>query len=581
VVGFGTLVALAVGVVLFLGLSSAAKNTQELLQNQAEAVVDLIDQRIGERLSPAVAQAQWIADSFSKGNIDLANTQKLDAFMRGALGATPQIAGIAIVTPLGRSRRWTRDLQDAIDEDWSTNPGLLEWVESGRNQVGSSWRPPFWTATLNTTVVMQDTPLLRNGKYAGMLAQVVPIAELSEILQGVEQRTSMLPFILHGKERVLAHPGLSDWIPQDKAAEVPLPMLSEIGDTALQRIWTPDNASLYMLRDIQGANATGAQVGDDYYIYLYREIERFGPWTIGAYFNIDVRGSREFERLLVSLYAGLAVLIASVLIAAYAGRRVSKPVQLLSQAARAVETGGLEQAPEVPPSRIREFDDASRSFNAMVTGLRERELIRETLGRFVPEEVAQTLLSDGGQLQVTQTQATVLFCDLDGFTALTESLGPVGIMKLLNEYFEEMVAILEAHRGVVTQFQGDAILATFNVPVADPGHADNALHAALEMQAAVQTHEYAGQRVNNRIGVNTGSLVAGAVGAQGRLSYTVHGDAVNLAARLEAMNKDLGTRILVSGYTAPLVAGFNLRPVGETTVRGQTTPVALYELLAG
>ena len=138
-----------------------------------------------------------------------------------------------------------------------------------------------------------------------------------------------------------------------------------------------------------------------------------------------------------------------------------------------------------------------------------------------------------------------------------------------------MVEILERHRGVVTQFQGDAILATFNVPVPDPAHAANALRAAMEMQDATRHREFAGQRIGSRIGINTGPLVAGAVGAKGRLSYTVHGDAVNLAARLEALNKELGTRILVSGATAEQVEGFDLEPMGEVGVRGQTERVRI------
>ena len=174
----------------------------------------------------------------------------------------------------------------------------------------------------------------------------------------------------------------------------------------------------------------------------------------------------------------------------------------------------------------------------------------------------------------------MLFCDLEGFTSLTEQVGPQGIMSLLNEYFEDMVSTLERHHGVVTQFQGDAILATFNVPIEDPEHANKALQAALEMNAAVSAKKYAGHSVNHRIGINTGPVVAGAVGATGRLSYTVHGDAVNLASRLESLNKEYGSRILVSEHTVSLSSGFNFRRAGSTTVRGQSKPVELFELCA-
>ena len=165
----------------------------------------------------------------------------------------------------------------------------------------------------------------------------------------------------------------------------------------------------------------------------------------------------------------------------------------------------------------------------MVDGLREREIIRDTLGRFVPEKVASSLLAGGGTIPVQEAEATILFCDIEAFTQLTETLGPVKIVDVLNAFFSAMVDILEQHGGVVTQFQGDAILATFNVPMADVNHARNAIQAAQEMLNCVANNEFEDETLNIRIGINTGSVVAGAIGAKGRLNYTVHGDAVNLA----------------------------------------------------
>jgi len=140
------------------------------------------------------------------------------------------------------------------------------------------------------------------------------------------------------------------------------------------------------------------------------------------------------------------------------------------------------------------------------------------------------------------------------------------------------VAILEQHNGVVTQFQGDAILATFNVPITNSDHATNAIHAAEEMLSCVSSTKFAGERLNVRIGVNTGSIVAGAIGAEGRLSYTVHGDAVNLAARLESLNKEYGTRLLVSETTMKLAPDLEFGQIGESAVRGQSKSILLYTL---
>ena len=202
------------------------------------------------------------------------------------------------------------------------------------------------------------------------------------------------------------------------------------------------------------------------------------------------------DRLLLALAWGIVVLCLSVLAAVILGRRMSRPIQAIAATARTVREGKLAEVPELPSSRVRELDEAAHAINEMVEGLRERQTIRETLGRYVPEQVAKTLLSEGGHLEVESIEATVLFCDIKGFTQLTEQLGPQRIVELLNAYFSAMVEILERHRGVVTQFQGDAILATFNVPVRDPDHAANALRAAIEMQRSGSRAEI--RRASNR-----------------------------------------------------------------------------------
>ena len=602
VVGLGALVALAVGVSLYLGLSSATENTRRLMAQRSEALVDGLEQRIASQLQPVMRQARWSVEQIERGNVKLEDTQALNQFILGALGAVPHVEGIAITDPRALNRRWSGSSVQPLVEDWSGRPEIAEWLEAGASLTGPRWLAPFWTSTLGTTILLLDTPIRVDGKFEGLFSQAVTISDLSLHIALVGTETGVIPFILHGRDHVLAHPLLITWAPSVTDRDQPLVTVEALGDPVLERIWTPDHRELYLLGGLTEASASGVTVGDDYYVFLYRDIDRFGPepWTIGAYVNTGtsdfgewltdivqsaLSGSfarsgtvegNEFERVVASVVAGLAVLVLSVALAAWLGARASRPIRALATAARSIEARGLDGIAPLPPSRVAEFDDANRSFNRMVAGLRESELVRETLGRFVPTDVARTLLTEGGELAPEQAQATVLFCDLEGFTALTETLGPAGIVELLNEYFEVMVEILERHRGVVTQFQGDAILATFNVPVPDPAHAANALRAAMEMQDATRRREFAGQRIGNRIGVNTGRLVAGAVGAKGRLSYTVHGDAVNLAARLEALNKELGTRILVSAATAEQVEGFALEPMGEVGVRGQTERVAIY-----
>ena len=162
---------------------------------------------------------------------------------------------------------------------------------------------------------------------------------------------------------------------------------------------------------------------------------------------------------------------------------------------------------------------------------------------------------------------------------MSEKLDPAGIVSTLNEFFSDAVAVIEKHNGMVTQCQGDAILAVFNVPVQLNNHEAHAIETAREIVATVAGRTYAGQKLGCRIGINTGNLVAGAVGAEGRLNYTVHGDAVNIAARLESMNKEYGTNILVSETTmeaAPDAAKY--REIGSLPIRGRETPVMVFTL---
>jgi class 3 adenylate cyclase len=551
------------------------RSTQALIGQQTEALLDALEQRLEARLRPVDEQADRIVHAVGDGRIDLRRAGELDLFMFGVLGATPQVSDIGIVDAAGRAQRWRRGERQALREDWSTRAEVREWLAAGRAEPGRAWRPLLWKPAESTPSLLHQVPLHRAGDFVGMLGQVVPIAKVSEDLAVFRAEYEVTPFVLDGADRVLAHPDLARrrW-----DAPGAFPALAELGDPVLERVRTP-NGGAPLLAGLKHARAVRARVDGRHFMYVLREIAPHGgqPWTIGVYLD-PVRGGQRAEMLRViwSIAAGLAVLVVAVALAAAGGRRLARPIEALAHAARAVREGRLADVAPLPRSHIAELDEAGRSFGEMVDGLRERNQIRETLGQFVPEQVARELLAGGGRLEPAEAKATVMLCDIEGFAALTDSLGAHRTIEFLNAYFEVVVAIVERHRGVVTQFQGDAILAVFNVPIAAPDHGANALRAALEIVRAADSQAFAGVRARNRVGLSTGRVVAGAVGSAGRLSYTVHGNAVNLAARLEALNKQYGTRILLSGKTAERCPGFALRKVAEAEIRGYAEPVALY-----
>ena len=206
------------------------------------------------------------------------------------------------------------------------------------------------------------------------------------------------------------------------------------------------------------------------------------------------------------------------------------------------------------------------------------------LSRFVPSEVAAQVKTsetrvEAGAGDVRET--TIFFNDLQGFTTLSEGMTPVELISTLNEYFAAVTEPIIRHGGVINQYQGDAILATFNLPKALDDHAAGAVRAAIEIQQILASRTFgADLRLTTRVGINTGVVVGGLVGAQDRLGYTVHGDDVNLAARLEALNKEHGTRIIVSERTRELAGPdhFAFEALGTVTVRGRSKPVTIYRI---
>lgn len=211
--------------------------------------------------------------------------------------------------------------------------------------------------------------------------------------------------------------------------------------------------------------------------------------------------------------------------------------------------------------------------------LRQLEVIRHVFGRYVPASVVDSIISGNGNLEPMQTMATILYTDIADFTRVSESMHPEHVADMLNAYFETVIAVITRHGGIVNQLQGDAMLVTYNVPVADPQHADRALQTAIDIQQAIDSTPFAGVTLGTRIGINSGNVFAGNVGTRERMNYTVHGDAVNLAARLERLNKDHGTRVLVSANSVELLErDYPLESMGSVEIRGRTRPVEIYRL---
>ena len=180
---------------------------------------------------------------------------------------------------------------------------------------------------------------------------------------------------------------------------------------------------------------------------------------------------------------------------------------------------------------------------------------------------------------------TVLFSDIRGFTTLSEKGQPEDVVHTLNEYFTRMVHLVFLHKGTLDKFVGDMVMALFGAPLSDPRHADHAVEAALDMVAELEqlNHRWRAEgrpELDIGIGINTGPMIAGNIGSDAIISYTVIGDAVNLGSRLESLNKEYGTRIIISDATREELTGrYLFRSLGDVVVKGRTKPVAIFEVV--
>ena len=222
----------------------------------------------------------------------------------------------------------------------------------------------------------------------------------------------------------------------------------------------------------------------------------------------------------------------------------------------------------------------------VIEDITREKRIRGTMARFMSETVVEKLMEVGDSLLAGASQdVTILFSDIRGFTRLSEQLSARQMVSMLNDYFTEMVDVIFENGGTLDKFIGDAIMAVFGAPFVTPEDPDNAAVAAVEMLARLQEFnsgrkDNAGPLLSIGIGINSGTVVAGTIGSIKRMDYTVIGDHVNLAARIESANKYYGTKILVSEHTiGRLNRNYKVREIDRVKVIGRDTPVALYEIL--
>ena len=416
-----------------------------------------------------------------------------------------------------------------------------------------------------------------------MLVAVLGVTTLSEYLAQAGDGQGSNTFVLHGRDRVLAHRLMASGYP-GLSLEEPLPAVAAFGDGILARMWDRDAMRPAPIEARLPLKNHLVEADGNRYLFLYRELDAYteAPLIVGAYFDTDVV-SGEIDRLFNSIVVGLAALALAIGLALFIGRRLSRPVLRLSTVARLIGELRLEEIGDLPRSRIRELDDQSGAFNAMTGALRWFQA-------YVPHSLVHQLMREGdlASLASDRRNVTVMFSDIAGYSTISEGKTAPEVAALLNRHFGILTAAIEAEGGTVDKFIGDSVMAFWGAPEKQKNRAIRACRAALAIRAGIaadnRERESLGEPpVRLRLGIHSGQATVGNIGAPSRVNYTVIGDDVNIAQRLEQLGKqvapDAETAITVSASTVADLDGlFEVEPVGEMEVKGRAAPVAVYRL---
>jgi adenylate cyclase len=285
------------------------------------------------------------------------------------------------------------------------------------------------------------------------------------------------------------------------------------------------------------------------------------------------KASRHQLAIAMIVLGGIGISV-GLLVVTLAARATAEPVDSVRRALARVQRGELDI--RVPVYDGTQIGQLQVGFNRMVHGLAERERIREAFGTYVDPDVARHILEEGTSLTGEEVEVTMMFIDVRGFTQFAESSSAPDVVAAINKLFETIVPVIHEHDGRVDKFIGDGLLAVFGAPRRMENHADCALAAALETARVVESGEAGDLEIG--IGLNSGTVVAGNIGGAGRLEFTVLGDPVNVASRVESATRQTGDTILIAERTRDLLRDTECELVERDGValKGKTAPVRLY-----
>lgn len=587
----GCFVLLTAAAILIIQAATSNALLRQLGSELVDLGLDSAETALVEQLHAVTEAGSYTAIAWSQRQAGFEDPEPLLAYLYGALAPLEQVSFMILVDEDGRGVEVERGNDDATFQggeiDLGRDAPVLLPVARKTSQSGRPvWDDPVYVPQRSQTYFILAQPLFRNGTFQGSLLIGLSLTRMSEITQRISTDEITVFLMKQGTDEIVAHPRLPEKFDELGPGrellhvdQVPDEFLAGLNHMPLVK-----NSGLGLRMDLdlrEGHDESGEK---RFVIVEQRNVNMEGlPVRIGVHFPAEFL-EQAFEQMTTAIAAGVTLLMLSMIGAILLARRIARPVKRASAAANKVAGLELETVSPLPPSVIRELDDLSTGFNSMLGGLK-------AFNRYVPRTLVQKLLSEGRvEAPPEEREVAVLFSDIVGFTSISEGMSASETAAFVNHHLSLLGAQITRYGGTIDKYVGDSIMAFWGAPDDLDNPAEAAARAALGMARAI--HEDNLKRaasgappVRIRIGVHMGPLVVGDIGAPERVNYTVIGDTVNAASRLESLGKEIDADaeviVLASNeIAARLGSDIQRTSIGLHAVKGRTEPIEVVRLSA-
>ncbi len=542
---FGGLVALSVGLVLALSVIINLSNTYSLLNSRASLLIDNMEHSIRAQTRQAERAVKAVANLYAEGELLIGRLDKQQesvrySLLKSMMIAAPVVEALLIYDLQNRRSGIFKSPQGVFSPipfgEGIENDQLLALAENalpGGNKV--IWGEPVMVNNILFHNV--GFPLEKNGKIEGYAVAAIGQNNMNKIIAELGRHNETTVFVLTSDNKVIAHSNMPGFLEGKPGVDI-----NTFPDTALNQFEGAQEVNIQ--KEILADNDTPTLIYEAGhglmaygYIYILRELEGYAakPYRLGAYFA-KADAVAELRKIMGLAMTGIAALLLAVFVSFLISRRLSKPMKKIAKVANDFSELELSNYTPLPSSRIREIDDQAKAMNAMHVALGE-------FAHYIPRTLVKRLMASGKEAtRSVEREVTIMFADIVGFTSVSEDLNASETASVLNSHFDMLCRRIDRNNGTVDKFIGDGLMAFWGAPDADEDQAANAIRTAGEILEMLKTQNL--QRQQNalppmrlRIGIHTGRAVVGNIGSCDRHNYTIVGDTVNVANRLEQYGK--------------------------------------------